>query len=342
MVFTGSPAGGRPCAGRDGGWGFGWCARCRGRSARAGAAAGPAPAVLLAGSGRGRVVGPTGRWCRPWQRTARAAAAGRVRPVGGPAPWLTTTVTCCLLTRCWSCIHTRACAASVRLYSSGRTTNTTENPAGTPRVHRVLLGSPHRVSMITGAKQSCTMLTAVRSCRLENRSLSAVGPQDGDPRRCGPYLQWRPNAQQTRQIVDPMLAGHLGGLIWVVVGRPAARGVDEQGGWPDVGERQAGQGGRQQGGDGGPAGAAGQGADQHPMAPRPVLQREPVVGVAVPRRPRRRHHHPTGVRLGGCLDEWPSAGQLDRDRTGAVPDCRPCRAVLHHHLRSCRSCSQFD
>ena len=81
----------------------------------------------------------------------------------------------------WSCTHTRDCAASVRLYSSGRTTSTTENPAGTPRVHRVLLGSApgvddHRREAVLHDVHGGAQLPA------QNRSLGAFGSQDCDPR----------------------------------------------------------------------------------------------------------------------------------------------------------------
>ena len=86
VVFTGSPAGGRPCVGRDGGWGFGWCARCRGRSARAAAAAGPVPAVRSAGSGRVRAwvrgevvqaVAADGQGGRRWSVSGRSVGRRR-------------------------------------------------------------------------------------------------------------------------------------------------------------------------------------------------------------------------------------------------------------------------
>src|SRR4051794_4528794 len=52
-----TPDGGRPDSAGGEGWWFGWCARCRGRSAPAAAAAGPVRAGRPVGWGRGRDQG---------------------------------------------------------------------------------------------------------------------------------------------------------------------------------------------------------------------------------------------------------------------------------------------
>ena len=159
--------------------------------------------------------------------------------------------------------------------------------------------------MITGAKQSCTMSTAVHSCRLRTgRSVPLARrtaiPDDVVRTRSGDRAPSRLARSSTR--CSLVVSATSPGGSW---GDVCAR-CQRAGRWPDIRERQTGQGGRQQGGDGGPAGPPGQGADQHPMAPRPMLQREAVLGVAVPRRPRRASTTP-----------------LESDAVGASTRCRP-------------------
>ena len=184
--------------------------------------------------------------------------------------------------------------------------------------------------MITGAKQSCTVVTAVCSCRLRTGRSVRLGCRTAIPDDVVRTCSGDPTAQQARQIVDPCS---------LVVSAAHLDGRGETG----CASASTSRAGGQMWANGSPARVAASRAATVVRPVPPVSEQTSTrcprgqcfnasrsYGVAVPRRPRRRHHHPTGADSVRCLGQWPAAGQLDRRPARRRTRLSLCRAVLHH------------